>query len=639
MCVASQRAMTTAFVVLALVASVLAVVAQTEPLSAEIDSISETNWGLRDEGNAQAIGDSTALGWALEQVDNTMYVGGNFLTVTNGSRGGSQSYLASFDADTGLWQSWFRPEVNGAVYALLASPDGGLFVGGEFSTWNGQNTGGFVKIDPVTGDLWPGWSPRVSGARAMVLDLKIEADGQLYVVGDFGSVTSAAGTVIAADAIRMNPTSGVVDSSWKPTFAGGAIWGVSRSQTQSVTYFAGQFRSINGNTAAAGFGGVNDAGVVTVTASIMEENNCQSADPATCHWMYDVEATEFGDIWVAGIEHALRVFDEANNYELKNFHYTACNPALNARCSPGDWFGGDFQEIERAGDRIYTSCHCWYDHYSDDETIIHTEPTGRHTTIDSLAAYSASTTDRVESFRPVLSGRAGAWAIHVNPADGCLWATGGFSSYGPLQSQRVARDLIRLCDEAGPGPTALPDPGPPAPASCEASLTGSTMTITWPEGTHVEKVVIERQISTGGSFFWRAAAGGDSTTFSEAVPNASTVYRISFAYYADQRSGMVLCGTPGPPSPAASCVATAISSDRIEVSWIPGGNAASFKVYRTESGGARVEHGAVGGTEFVGAANPGSRYTYDVVAIGIDGSPSAATPCGVVRTARDSASG
>ncbi len=621
-----------------LVASVLAIVSRPEPSAAEINSDSETSWGLRDRGNATLIGDSTALGWALEQVDNTMYVGGNFLTVTNGSRGGDQSYLASFDADTGVWQSWFQPNVNGAVYALQAAPDGGLFVGGEFSTWNGVNTGGFVKIDPVTGDLWPGWAPRVSGARAMVVDMKIEADGQLYVVGDFGAVSSAAGSVSAADAIRMNPTTGVVDSSWTPRFSGGAIWGVARSRTQNVTYFTGQFRSVNGNTNAAGFAGVDDSAAVTIGAGIIEENNCQSADPNTCHWQFDVEATEFGDVWVAGLEHSLRVFDENNNYELKNFHYTACDPSRNNNCSPGDWFGGDFQEIERVGDRIYTSCHCWFDHYSDTQTIVHTEPTGRHSTIDSLAAYSASNTNRIESFRPVLSGRAGAWAIHVNPSDGCLWATGGFSTYGPIGSQTVARDLIRLCDEAGPGPTAQPDPGPPGPTSCDAEQSGSTMTIAWPAGSNVEKVVVERRINAGGTFFWRAAPAGDTTTFSESVPNNSTVYRIAFSYFSGQRSSYVTCSS-GPPEPAASCSARVLGSTRVEVSWVSGANSSSFRIYRSENGGARVEDGSIGGTEFSSAVVGGNRYTYDVVAISGDGMTSAATSCGTVRVSKGSASG
>lgn len=568
-----------------------------------------------------------------------MFVGGNFLTVHNGSRGGTQNYLASFDADTGVWQSWFRPEVNGAVYSLQASPDGGLFVGGEFSRWNGQSTGGLVKIDPTTGELWPGWVPTVTGGRALVFDMKIEADGQLYVVGEFTAVSSAAGAVAAGGAIRMNPASGAVDGSWTPRLAGGAAWGISRSRTLGVTYLVGQFRSVNGDTSAEGFVGVSDTGAVTVSASIIEENNCAAGNLATCHWMYDVEATEFGNVWVAGIEHSLRVFDEADGYSLIRHHYTACNPELNAICSPGAWFGGDYQEIERVGDRIYASCHCWNDHYSDDKTIIHTEPTGTHSTVDSLAAYDPSSTDRVASFRPYLSGRAGAWAIHGNTSDGCLWATGGFTSSGQPQATSAARDLIRLCDEGGAGPVAQPDPGPPGPASCTATLSGSTMSLEWPKGNGVTKTIIERQVTSGGSFFWRAAPSGDTTTFSEAVPNSTTLYRISFTYYAGQQSAPVICGSGGPPQPATSCVAVATSTDRIEVSWTAGANAANYRVYRSENRGATTEHGSVASTSFVGAATAGRHYTYAVAAVGVNGEASAATPCGSVRMSQGFATG
>ncbi len=620
-----------------LIATLLTFVSSSSsPVGAEINSDNQTSWGLATLGNAVTTADSTSLGWAVEVVGNTTFVGGNFLNVTNGATSANQPYFAAFDADTGVWQSWVRPNVSSAVFSILAAPDGGVFVGGEFTTWNGVSTGPLVKIDPATGELWPGWNTRVSGTRATVRDMKIEDDGRLYIVGDFTTATVNGSSVRTGGAMRVNPSTGAIDSSWLPIVTGGDVWGVSRSRTQNRVYLAGQFTQVNAST-SMGFAGVSDSGALAVTDSVLPDNGC-AANANTCHWQFDVEATEFGTIWIGGVEHALRVLNESN-YSLARQHYTACDPARNDNCSPGPWFGGDFQEIERVGDRIYATCHCWYDHYSDTTTIVHTQPTGTHSEIDSVAAYSVSSSQRITSFRPYLTGAAGGWGLAANPSDGCLWMTGGIQNSGAPGSQTAARNLVRLCDSAGPGPVNLPDPGPPSPTSCTAEQTGNSMRIDWTGGGNHTKTIVERRVSADSNWFWRAAPNAGTTSLTESVPNDTTVYRVSFRYSGGQTSSPIVCTSGGPAVAPTSCVAVATSSDTVNVSWSGGSNASSYLVFRSANGGGRAQAGSTGAETLNATAAPGGRYVYDVVAVSGDGSQSAPTQCGAVRTAGGSAAG
>jgi trimeric autotransporter adhesin len=189
------------------------------PVSAEINSNQQTSWGLATAGPSRTVEQWDALGWAIEQIGNTMYVGGKFLDVTNGSTVARQPHFAAFDADTGQWQSWLTPTVQSPVLALEASPDGGLFVGGEIDSWNGTTIGALQKIDPLTGETWPGWTTRVYGGNSAVQDLHLGDDGWLYVVGNFTTVSRGGNPEAASGAARIDPITGVIDPGWKPVIS------------------------------------------------------------------------------------------------------------------------------------------------------------------------------------------------------------------------------------------------------------------------------------------------------------------------------------------------------------------------------------------------------------------------------------
>lgn len=598
--------------------------------SAETGSDRHTSWGVQTKGASSTIGRWKALTWAVEQVGNTMFVGGNFLEVTNGSQVGDQPYLAAFDADTGRWQSWFSPNAGNAVFALEASPDGALFVGGEMGTWNGSQIGALQKIDPATGEAWPGWNVRAFGGGSVVRDLKIEPDGWLYVVGNFTTASSNGASYPVNGVFRVNPTTGIIDSSWFPTI-NGTGWGVAKSKIDDTVYIAGFFDGVNGLATDRGFVGVNNIGATVVHRDVLPYNGCNAA--GYCSQMYDVETTSTGLVFIAGVEHSLYVLDATQNHDLAWHHYSGCDPSRNAQCLPVNWIGGEWQELESSGDRVYATCHCFYDMFSDTQVQPHTAPTGTHATIDTIAAFDSATGDHLPEFRVYLSGTSGGFGIHTNESDGCIWIVGGLSAYGPpTGSHPAARDVVRVCDTAGPGPTAQPAVEPPPVLSCTGALTGSDMNLSWgvPEGA--SSVIIERSVDNG-NWFWRANLDNSTSTFTEAIPfDIDVSYRAKVKYEAFQVSAPTDCGQtvsrPNDSVAPASCSVAVVGTDA-NVDWSAVTGASSYIVYRTVDGGSSFWRGAVAAPTltFTDDLGAGPVYLYQLAAKNDDGFLSPRTDC------------
>ena len=322
---------------LSMIFGIVAVLGAPTPASAEYDSTKRSDYGVATQGASGTIAQWDALTWEIEQVGNRIFVGGNFLDVVDGSGTivGSQPYLAAMDATTGEWESWFTPDVGNAVFAMEIAPDGGLLVGGEMGTWNGQTIGALAKINPVTGDLWPGFNTRVYGGTSVIRDMQLEDDGWLYLAGGFTTVSENGVPIAQSGAVRIDPVTGAVDTSWTPQVTDGSVWGISRSKTTNLTYLAGHFNFVNGESGTAGFVSVDDTGQVVDKRDKVPFNGC-FAIGGYCTQMYDVVATPQGDVWVGGVEHSLYVLDESSNLDMKWHHYAGCDPTKNVECPPGD---------------------------------------------------------------------------------------------------------------------------------------------------------------------------------------------------------------------------------------------------------------------------------------------------------------
>ncbi|MEZ5376944.1 MAG: hypothetical protein R2733_10570 [Acidimicrobiales bacterium] len=610
----------------------LTTLVSTRPAAAEVATPQSTSWGLATEGPTDNIDRWVALGWATEAVDGMMIVGGKFLDTTNGGQSYRQPYLAAFDAGSGDFLTWWRPDVGGAVTALETTPDGGLVVGGEMDEWEGATVGALQKIDPATGEVWPGWNTRVYGGSSIIRDLRLEPDGYLYAVGSFTTATDGGAPFAVNGAVRMDPTTGIIDRNWLPQPAGSSIWGVSVSRTTNEVYLAGWFTSMNGAPNTRGF-----AGVSSVDASLIHDrstipfNTCVGC--TNYHRLYDVVATEYGTVFVGGEQHGLFILDESDDLDMQLMHYTGCNRAVTADCSRA---GGEYQEIERIGDRIYATCHCWGDHMTSNQVIYHSSfPSGSYTgRISGIAAYDPLSGQRIQSFEPYMAGTAGGFAI-AGTTDGCVWTAGGYTAVGTPGNQLAGRDLVRLCDEAGPGPAPTPSPTPPAPTSCVATVVGTTVTITWTTPPLAESTIVHRQVGVNGTYSWRARVSSPTSTFTENAPTGEiTTYQVTARYPGLLYSEPVTCAPPidltapvvDDVLPPASCHATN-NGTAATITWTPSDNATDYRVYRTIDGSPNYWRGLTTNTSFDDTLRTSGTHTYTVQARGITGVWSTSTEC------------
>ena len=590
-------------------AAVLSVVLlSVNPSEAEIVDDQRTSWGLATFGESRVVANFDALGWAVEEVSTTIYAGGNFLDVTNGNETHRQPYLAAFATSSGTWNPNFTPTVGGPVLTLEAAPDGGLFVGGEMDEWNGQTVGALVKIDPITGEMWPGWNTRLYGETSVVRDLSLGPDGWLYAVGTFNTASDSNNPQTVSNVVRMNPETGAIDWSWLPATSGGSVWGISASYTQPTVYIVGWQNVFNGEQVV----GLSSTDATQVVWDGFEINY------PCCDHMFDVQATPHGTVLAVGEQHGAYFYDENNAMELVVSHVTSYDSRYqdnNVRR------GGDFQDIEMVGDRLYASCHCWGSHSSlDGPTVLPysgnlANTGGTHTgRVSSTVAYDATTGARILSFDPYMSGDVGGWGA-VGASDGCLWIAGGINAVGSPGSQAPGRDLVRLCDENGPEPPILN----PGPATCVATLSGDVVSVDWDTVANAADYVIYRTVD-GGSQSWRGRSS--AAPFIDTNRDSELVYFVAARDGAGVKTERTECTTevivvpPDQLDPPANCLAT-IDGDTIAVAWDAVDAAGDYVVYRSVDGGTQYWRGRVTSTNF-DDTNRDAQLTYYVAAVGPD---------------------
>lgn len=96
-----------------------------------------------------------------------------------------------------------------AVNAILTAPDGHIYIGGAFNTYNTQSRNRVARLTPegLTDDTW---NPGI-GADGIIYALALQADGKLLVGGNFSNINGVARNRIA----RLN-ADGSVDMGFNP---------------------------------------------------------------------------------------------------------------------------------------------------------------------------------------------------------------------------------------------------------------------------------------------------------------------------------------------------------------------------------------------------------------------------------------
>ena len=144
-------------------------------------------------------------GIAVSATSRLTYAGGNFDRVT-GSGQAFGNFMA-FDTATGAVRDNFRPQFNNVVRDVEEAPDGGVFVGGEFSSVDGVTTPRLVKFK-ADGTRDTAFKPTL--IKGLVNDVDLY-NGHLLVAGAFGRRL-----------VSLNPSTGADDGFINATFAGAA---------------------------------------------------------------------------------------------------------------------------------------------------------------------------------------------------------------------------------------------------------------------------------------------------------------------------------------------------------------------------------------------------------------------------------
>lgn len=140
------------------------------------------------------------VAWAQVVVGDTVYVTGEFSRArpagaAPGTREVVRNNLLAYDIRTGELDASFAPSLNAQGLAIAASPDGSrIYVGGDFTSADGQPRYGVAAYDTATGQLVAAFRPAVnSTVRAIAA-----TESTVYLGGEFSSVGGTTRTRLAA---------------------------------------------------------------------------------------------------------------------------------------------------------------------------------------------------------------------------------------------------------------------------------------------------------------------------------------------------------------------------------------------------------------------------------------------------------
>jgi uncharacterized delta-60 repeat protein len=148
--------------------------------------------GLLDGSYANGFGADGAVYAVAALADGGVILGGNFTTINGVVCQGIARLYKNGTVDQTFAAN---ASANGPVYALAAQTDGKIFVGGDFTSIGGGDRSRIARLNRdglVDATFLPG-----TGANAPVYSIAVQLDGKVVIAGEFTTVSGAARNHIA----------------------------------------------------------------------------------------------------------------------------------------------------------------------------------------------------------------------------------------------------------------------------------------------------------------------------------------------------------------------------------------------------------------------------------------------------------
>ncbi|MFC9976912.1 LamG-like jellyroll fold domain-containing protein [Spirillospora sp. NPDC127200] len=194
--------------------------------------------------------------WSMTTVGSTVYATGNFTKARPpGAKAGDAREVArknilAFDITTGDLVTSFNHSLNGQGLRIVASPDGKrVYVGGEFTTVDGQVRERIAAFDTATGALVPNFKPSVSAKVRGIA----ATNSTVYFGGNFFNVNGKSRQRLAA----VKAADGTNLDAWKPV-VDDEVMAMAMAPGDQRVLVGGKFQNLNG-AQQVGIGAVDAA--------------------------------------------------------------------------------------------------------------------------------------------------------------------------------------------------------------------------------------------------------------------------------------------------------------------------------------------------------------------------------------------
>ncbi len=189
----------------------------------------EFNSGEGFNGDVKAI---------VLEADGDILVGGSFTSYNGEEHNGLVRLRADGEVDVDLQTTL---GATGSVNAIKVLPDGRIVIGGAFTAFNGSPANGVAMITP-TGDLDASFSPNNGSGTTVVHEIIYTRSSQLIILGDISEYAGAQ----CAGIVRIG-LDGYIDYSFYPGSGfDGPVFAASM-QVDDRIIAAGDFAQYNGN--------------------------------------------------------------------------------------------------------------------------------------------------------------------------------------------------------------------------------------------------------------------------------------------------------------------------------------------------------------------------------------------------------